>query len=84
MRDISNATIAFPITQRRGRGATGFLAALELALRAIATRRQLAEMTPRLLSDIGVTRAEALREASRPPWDLGPPTRDPSRRRPWP
>ena len=63
MRDISNATIAFPITQRRGRGATGFLAALELALRAIATRRQLAEMTPRLLSDIGVTRAEALAAA---------------------
>ncbi len=41
-------------------------------LRAIRTRRVLAELDPRLLKDIGVSRADALAEASRMPWDLGP------------
>ncbi len=40
--------------------------------RAAETRRELGTLNPRLLSDIGVTRAEAEREAERWPWDLGP------------
>ncbi len=44
-------------------------------LRAIETRRQLAEMDPRMLADIGLSRSEALEEASRAPWDLAPPRR---------
>jgi uncharacterized protein YjiS (DUF1127 family) len=40
--------------------------------RAWATRRQLAELDPRLLRDIGLTEGEALREISRAPWDPGP------------
>lgn len=40
--------------------------------RAWETRRQLAELDPRMLRDIGVTEGEALREVSRAPWDLGP------------
>ncbi len=42
------------------------------ALRTIGTRRHLAQMDDRMLKDIGVTRAEALNEAERAPWDIGP------------
>ena len=51
--------------------ATDWLAFLAETLRAAATRRQLAEMDDRMLKDIGITRAEALEEANRAPWDLG-------------
>jgi uncharacterized protein YjiS (DUF1127 family) len=40
--------------------------------RAIQTRRQLAEMDDRMLRDIGISRADALHEAERLPWDLTP------------
>ena len=36
---------------------------------AIRTRRILAELDPRLLKDIGISRGDALREAARLPWD---------------
>ncbi len=39
--------------------------------RAHRTRRLLAEMDDRLLSDIGIGRGDALMEASRAPWDIG-------------
>jgi len=39
-------------------------------LRTWQTRRALLEMTPRELSDIGISRATAIEEASRPPWDI--------------
>ena len=45
---------------------------LWLMLRAIWTRRQLAEMDDRMLRDIGISRVDALREADRLPWDLTP------------
>ena len=51
---------------------------LVLMRRAAGTRRELGTLNPRLLADIGVTRAEAEREAERWPWDLGP-NRFPSR-----
>lgn len=41
-------------------------------LRAIRTRRELAEAESWMLRDIGISRAEALAEAKRAPWDLGP------------
>ncbi len=50
----------------------GWLAWLRRVLRAIESRRHLAEMDERMLADIGISRAEALREASRAPWDLTP------------
>lgn len=50
-----------------------WLAWLATAMRTIGTRRYLAEMDSRMLQDIGVTRSEALVEASRAPWDLGQP-----------
>nr|WP_294509301.1 DUF1127 domain-containing protein [uncultured Rhodopila sp.] len=46
--------------------------ALMLMLRTWRTRRALLELTSRELSDIGVSRATAIAEASRLPWDVGP------------
>jgi uncharacterized protein YjiS (DUF1127 family) len=46
--------------------------ALRLMLRTWRTRRALLELTPRELSDIGISRATAIAEASRLPWDVGP------------
>ena len=36
------------------------------------TRRLLAELDPRLLKDIGVSRSEAQQEIARAPWDFTP------------
>ncbi len=47
-------------------------ARLTLMRRVAETRRELGTLNPRLLADIGVTRAEASREAERWPWDVGP------------
>ncbi len=41
-------------------------------LRTLTTRSYLTEMDARMLKDIGITRAEAVAEASRAPWDLAP------------
>ena len=46
------------------------LARLAEMRRTHRTRRLLAEMDDRLLSDIGIGRADALMEASRAPWDI--------------
>lgn len=45
------------------------------ARRAVETRQALLEMDQRMLSDIGVTHAQAVEEARRAPWDLAPPRR---------
>ncbi len=52
--------------------AKAFWARLVLMRRATETRRELGTLNPRLLADIGVSRAEASREAERWPWDLDP------------
>jgi uncharacterized protein YjiS (DUF1127 family) len=49
-----------------------WLGRLRRCIQTIRSRRQLAELDDRLLSDIGISRAEALEEASRAPWDLAP------------
>jgi uncharacterized protein YjiS (DUF1127 family) len=46
------------------------LASLGAMRRAVATRRQLAELDDRALKDIGISRLDAQAEASRAPWDL--------------
>lgn len=64
---------------RTARGATArgaWLGFLLRMVRAIESRRQLAAMDDRMLSDIGISRADALREAGRRPWDLAPPRPD--------
>lgn len=50
----------------------GWFAWLRRTLRAVESRRHLAEMDARMLADIGISRAEALTEAARAPWDLTP------------
>jgi uncharacterized protein YjiS (DUF1127 family) len=62
------------IRRRASRG-PAWLDRLRLVLHAIASRRHLAEMDQRMLADIGISRAEALEEAARAPWDLAPPRR---------
>ncbi|MBW8269429.1 DUF1127 domain-containing protein [Caldovatus sp. SYSU G05006] len=60
--------------ERAARGTwRGFLVRM---LRAIESRRQLAAMDDRMLSDIGLSRADALHEADRRSWDLAPRRRD--------
>lgn len=44
-------------------------AALSAALEAHRSRKALARLDPHLLRDIGLTREEALDEATRPIWD---------------
>lgn len=41
-----------------------------LVIEVWRTRRILAELDPRLLRDIGVSRGQALTEIARAPWDL--------------
>ena len=55
-----------------GDRARALWAKLVLMRRAAVTRRDLGTLDRRLLSDIGVDRAEAALEAERWPWDLAP------------
>ncbi len=68
----------------RGAPARGWARAvwakLVLMRRVAETRRELGTLNPRLLADIGVTRAEAAQEAERWPWDVGPNRRVPGPR----
>ncbi|WP_424137419.1 DUF1127 domain-containing protein [Roseomonas chloroacetimidivorans] len=50
--------------------AFGWLAMLERMVRVIEERRLLATLDDRMLSDIGINRLEAEREAARAPWDI--------------
>ncbi|MGG5812405.1 DUF1127 domain-containing protein [Falsiroseomonas sp. CW058] len=63
---------SLPARRQAGAPAGGWLSFLAAALRAVSTRRQLAQMDARMLKDIGLTRSEALAEAGRAPWDIGP------------
>ncbi len=60
-------------------GATQAVAGLRDMARQVArihavhvSRRELAELEPRLLEDIGVSHRRALDEAGRAPWDVTP------------
>jgi uncharacterized protein YjiS (DUF1127 family) len=60
-------------------GATHAVAGLRDVARRVAhihavhvSRRELAELEPRLLEDIGVSQRRALNEAGRAPWDVTP------------
>jgi uncharacterized protein YjiS (DUF1127 family) len=64
---------ALPLRLRPGLAAW-LLRAIEQVLgwqEVARQRRSLLELDERLLKDIGITRADALREASRPFWDPG-------------
>jgi len=72
---MSNITMTHFAPARTAGGGAGWshLAdALSAMFRAWATRRDLADLSPRELEDIGLTRQAALKEARRLPWDLAP------------
>ncbi len=52
-----------------------FRAVLRRQVHLIQSRRQLALADDRMLADIGISRAQARFEASRPWWDAEPPAR---------
>ncbi|MBX9750616.1 MAG: DUF1127 domain-containing protein [Roseococcus sp.] len=63
---------ALRLPARFGAPKVGFawLGMLARFWRAYDTRRQLNELDPHLLRDIGVTRLDAQLEATRKPWDI--------------
>jgi len=71
---MSGYVLHRPLLRRRHAGppAAVWLAWLAEAMRTVTTRRSLARMDDRMLKDIGLTRSDALEEAARKPWDLGP------------
>jgi len=60
------------VRQADRRSSAGLIAWLGEVMRAIETRRRLAQMDDRMLKDIGISRTEALEEAKRAPWDFAP------------
>jgi uncharacterized protein YjiS (DUF1127 family) len=79
-RSLPQVAILLPVLRRQAW--VDAWRAVALARRVIVTRHELAGLGPRLLADIGVTRAEALTEAARAPWDVEPRRRHPARRPP--
>jgi uncharacterized protein YjiS (DUF1127 family) len=70
LRPFSSATLGTtPVRSARAR-ARALWASLVSMRRAAETRRELGKLDPRLLADIGLSRAEASREAERWPWDI--------------
>jgi uncharacterized protein YjiS (DUF1127 family) len=59
-------------TRTRAARASGWSALLGRIATAMETRLQLQELDERMLRDIGMTQHDALREAARAPWDIGP------------
>lgn len=68
---MSSTVLSRPIACPARRRSAGWLAWLGAVLCTVETRRRLAEMDDRMLKDIGISRADALEEAGRAPWDLG-------------
>jgi uncharacterized protein YjiS (DUF1127 family) len=68
---MSSTTLADALARSRAeRPRATWLGWVRRTLRAIETRRYLAEMDQRMLADIGITRSQAIEEARRAPWDL--------------
>jgi uncharacterized protein YjiS (DUF1127 family) len=61
-------TFSFPIARSRARAGFGHVAAY--VWRVVSTRQGLAELDDRMLKDLGVSRAQAQFEISRPIWKL--------------
>jgi uncharacterized protein YjiS (DUF1127 family) len=72
MADRPNRLRAMLREAARTRRRISLVAVLRRMAEAIRTRRQLAAMDDRMLSDLAISRADALREAARGPWDATP------------
>ncbi len=72
---MSTRFVMTPATYGAGQAAAGLRDVVRRVARFHAvhiSRRDLADLDPRLLADIGITAREALTEAGRAPWDVGP------------
>jgi uncharacterized protein YjiS (DUF1127 family) len=69
---MSSTILTRHFIQRARPANSNWLGWLSAVLRAMETRHYLIEMDARMLKDIGITRSEAVEEANRAPWDLGP------------
>ena len=63
-------TRAMPFVAFRNSARVGFRQALAYMYRVATTRQGLAELDDRMLQDLGVSRAQAQFELSRPVWKL--------------
>ncbi|MFC7553985.1 DUF1127 domain-containing protein [Pseudoroseomonas wenyumeiae] len=63
---------SLPSVQSSATGAQGWSAHFRRAVTAVETRLQLRDLDEHMLRDIGMTRHDALLEAARAPWDIGP------------
>lgn len=61
-------SLSFPIARRSARAGIGHV--LAAVWRVVSTRQGLAELDDRMLKDLGVSRAQAQFEISRPVWKL--------------
>ena len=70
---MTTRSLSIPVTARAAtaRGAA-WIGWLRRVMQAIESRGHLVEMDRRMLSDIGISRTEALEEAARAPWDVTP------------
>ena len=63
---------SLPSVQSSATGALGWSALFRRAVTAAETRLRLRDLDEHMLRDIGMTRQDALQEASRAPWYIGP------------
>ncbi len=63
-------SLGLPVAGFSSRAGAGFAQMLSAAWRVVSTRRDLAEMDDRMLKDLGISRAQAQFEVSRPVWKL--------------
>ena len=61
---------SFAISRLPARAGAGFSHMLASAWRVISTRQALSDMDDRMLQDLGISRAQAQFEISRPVWKL--------------
>lgn len=58
--------------QSSAAGTKGWSVFLRRVVTVVETRLRLQELDERMLRDVGMTRHDALLEAARAPWDIGP------------
>jgi uncharacterized protein YjiS (DUF1127 family) len=67
------SAITLTAAQRPGNGhrLAGLLSRLRRHTEIVVSRRHLARLDDRMLKDLGLSRSQAIYEASRQPWDIG-------------
>jgi uncharacterized protein YjiS (DUF1127 family) len=63
-------SLSFPISGLSARAGAGLSQAASYVWRVLTTRQGLSDMDDRMLQDLGISRAQAQFEVSRPVWKL--------------